>query len=72
MNTLRVIAGVLGLGLTERLVDILQPLAYLVVIVAACVGAWALVTMVRSDRVERDAAQRRADAEFAKARKVAR
>jgi hypothetical protein len=72
MNTLRVLAGVLGLGLTERLVDILQPLAYLTVIAASLVGAWALVTMMRADRVERDSAQRRADAEFAKAKRVVR
>lgn len=71
MNTLRVLAGVLGLGMTERLVDILAPIAYLAVIGAACVGAWALVTLARAERVERDS-RARTDAAFAKRHRAVR
>jgi putative effector of murein hydrolase LrgA (UPF0299 family) len=58
MNTVKVIVLVVVLGLGEWIVTFLQSSMYLVVIAGSLVGMWALVTLMRAWRVDRESAAR--------------
>jgi hypothetical protein len=69
MKTLATII-VLSVTVGERIVDVLQPFAYLAAIAGVGVACWILVALLRIEQAESASRQRRADAEFAKAHKV--